>query len=297
MKNPPPFLGEVEPPLPLEQARFVVLPVPYEATTSYAHGTAKGPAAILQASAQVELYDEETKAEPYRAGIATVEPLNFTDSTASEAMKTIEEATARICSRGQIPLLLGGEHSITPPAVKGVHEHHNDFTVVQLDAHADLRLSYEGTSYSHACALAGVRKQGVPAVQIGIRSLSEPEARWIERDRLPVFFAHELDDAEWMQRALSAVKTKKIYLTLDVDAFDSSMMPDTGTPEPGGMTWRQVTQFLQLLFQHKELVGMDVVELLPKEGSHASDFLVARLISKSIAYWQRAERAKGKKVY
>ncbi|OGQ22555.1 MAG: agmatinase [Deltaproteobacteria bacterium RIFCSPLOWO2_02_FULL_44_10] len=281
----PPFLG-IDPEKRPENPRIEVIPVPFEATTSYAQGTANAPLAILEASAQVEFYDEELDFEPARVGITTRDMLDFKNRTVEQSMQLIENAVAATVKANRFPLVLGGEHSITPPAVRGVATKYPKLTVVQLDAHADLRQEYEGTPYSHACAMARVRED-FPAVQIGIRSLSKEEALWVKRDKLPVYFAYELHDHKtWMRRTLDDITTDDVYLTVDVDVFDSSIMSETGTPEPGGLTWWDVTTFVRLLMEKKNVVGMDFVELLPTPGRHASDFLVARLISKCIGYWQ-----------
>jgi len=271
-----------------EDARFVIVPVPFEATTSYGEGTARGPAAILTASRYVELYDEELKAEPFTAGIATAQTLDVT-GTPEDVMARIEERVGGIAAAGHVPIVLGGEHSITPPAVRGVASAVGDITVVQFDAHADLRDEYEGTKLSHASAMARVRER-FPAVQIGIRSLSKPEAEWIERDKLPVFFGHQIArDAGWMERALAAIETPNVYLTIDIDALDPSLVPQTGTPEPGGLSWYDVTKFIKMLAQRKRVVGLDLVELAPQEGHHAADFIAAKLVYKCIGFIASAQ--------
>ena len=281
----PDFLGLDEAQCSYKDAQIVILPVPFEMTTSYAKGTSRGPEAILEASEQVELYDEELDLEPYQAGIATLPELDFVGMSLSEAMSYIEEQVAKISQDGKIPFMLGGEHSITAPAVRAVGTSNKDaITVVQLDAHADLRQQYEGTPFSHASVMARVREK-FPAVQIGIRSLSKEEADWIKSEKLPVFYAHVLRESGWQEKALAAVKTEKVYLTIDIDALDSAIMPDTGTPEPGGMTFVELTSFVKKLMESKQVVGLDLVELMPQEGRHASDFLAARLASKCIGYW------------
>ncbi|MBN1282546.1 MAG: agmatinase [Proteobacteria bacterium] len=272
------------------RARVAVLPIPYEATVSYGGGTARGPAAIIEASAQVELYDEELRCEPFDVGVATLDPVDVSGAHPSELFDRIAPAVTKIVRDGKIPLSLGGEHSITPAVFAAVHRIHPDTTVVQLDAHADLRQEYGGERMSHACAIARV-KDLAPAVQVGIRNLSRDEALWVERDRLPVFFAHKMRaDRSWMAKALDAIKTEKVYITIDVDAFDSSVLPMTGTPEPGGMGWYDVTDFLRLVMGAKRTVGMDIVELAPREGFHAADFLVAKLAYKCLGYLREGPR-------
>lgn len=266
-----------------KDARFVIVPVPFERTTTYGKGTANGPAAILEASQQVELYDDELASEPAAEGIASVDPIDIGGSP-EEVLARVEETVAAIAAQGKIPIVLGGEHSITPAAVRGVGRHRGEFTVVQLDAHADLREEYEGTPLSHACAIARVR-EGYPAVQVGIRSLSAPEAALIEREKLPVFFARDMYGSDtWMDEAIAAIATGDIYLTIDVDAFDPAVIPNTGTPEPGGMGWYQTLTFLKRLMGRKRVVGFDIVELAPREDHPVSDFTVAKLLYKCIGY-------------
>jgi agmatinase len=272
------------------RARVAVLPVPYEATVSYGGGTARAPHAIIHASAQVELYDEELRIEPCDAGIATLAPLAVEGIVPSALTARVAPAVSAILADGKLPMLFGGEHSITPAAIEGVRRHHGDITVVQLDAHADLREEYEGERMSHACAMARVRDV-CPVVQVGIRNLSKEEAAWVERDKLPVFFAHEMQDGDrWMDRAIARIGTEKVYVTIDVDVFDSGIMPATGTPEPGGLGWYGVTGFVRRLAKAKHIVGFDLVELSPIAGFHACDFLVAKLAAKCIGYWWKSGR-------
>lgn len=268
-----------------ESARVAVLPVPVEETTSYVKGTKNAPGAILTASAQVELYDEELFAEPCEVGIASLAPLNVGSGSIERALGKVESAVGRIIKDKKLPVMIGGEHSITPAAVRAVKRAHPSLTVVQLDAHADLRGEYEGTKWSHACAMARVLEI-CPAVQVGIRNLSHQEAARVAKEKLPVFFAHEIKkDKNWIEGVIGAVKTKDVYVTCDVDVFDSSILPDTGTPEPGGLDWYEVTWFIRALSQRKNIVAFDFVELAPQKGHHASDFLVAKLIYKCIGYW------------
>ncbi len=279
---------DLPPHLSDDASKAVVLPVPFEATTTFGKGTAAGPRAVLEASQQVELYDEELRTEPCRVGIATADPVDVT-GIPEEVLARVEERVATIAGEGKLPLVVGGEHSITPAAVRGVGRYHKDITVVQLDAHADLREEYDGTRYSHACAMARVREH-FPAVQVGIRSLSQPEAEWIARDGLPVFYAHDIArGGNWAEKAIASIATDWVYVTIDVDVFDLSLMPDTGTPEPGGLGWYEVTDFLCRLTARKRAVGFDIVELAPVEGRRSSDFLVAKLLYKCIGYWSQAQ--------
>ncbi len=285
-----PFLGIPQQPEDYDAARIIVLPIPYEATVSYGRGTARGPQAVIDASAQVELFDHEIDRDASDIGIITFEALRVGGLVPDMLSKRIGSILAPLLDQGKVPLSIGGEHSITPAIVEHVHAAIPDITVVQLDAHADLRQEYEGERMSHACAMARVRDI-CPAVQVGIRSLSEEEYRWIERDRLPVFFADRMQDGDgWMDEAIAAIGTEKIYLSIDVDAFDASIMPATGTPEPGGMNWYQVTTFLKKLLARKRAVGIDLMELAPVPALHACDFLVAKLAYKCIGYYAQSLR-------
>lgn len=261
------------------------MPVPLEMTTSYIKGTSSAPEAILKASSQVELYDEELGCEPFEAGIATLPPLKVEGKPLEKALEEIKTATSKIIADGKLPILIGGEHSVTPPAVAAAAKAYDNLTVVQFDAHADLREEYSGTKWSHACAMARVREI-CPAVQVGIRNLSKEEAARVTEEKLPVFFAHKIkENAKWVDDVLASVKTQNVYVTFDVDAFDCSILPDTGTPEPGGLTWYEVLSLMKALSKKKKIVGFDFVELCPREGHHASDFTVAKLIYKCIGYW------------
>jgi len=273
-----------------DSAKIAILPVPFEATVSYGGGTAKGPSAILEASKQVEWYDDELDSEPCDVGIATEDAVSV-DGTQAQVMERIESKVALITESGRLPLVLGGEHSITPAAVNGVARiKGNKITVVQFDAHADLRQEYQGNAHSHACAMARIRER-FPAVQVGIRSLSAPEAQWIEREDLPVFFASQMvKNTGWMEEALASIETEDVYVTIDVDAFDSSLMPSTGTPEPGGMGWYEVTNFIRKIAGKKNIVGFDIVELAPQKSFHAADFLTAKLAYKCIGYWREGRK-------
>ncbi|MFH1829923.1 MAG: agmatinase [Pseudomonadota bacterium] len=269
-----------------DSAKVAILPVPYEATVSFGRGTSNGPAAIIKASEQVELYDEELGCEPCDVGITTLDAPDLSGIAPSDLKHILAPHVSKILSDNKLPIILGGEHSITPAAFDAVYKVHPDITVLQLDAHADLRQEYEGESMSHACAMARVRDLA-PAVQVGIRNLSDAEAKWVRRDKLPVFYAKDIyDNDRWMKDAIDKIKTDKVYVTIDVDVFDSSVMPATGTPEPGGLTWYDVTKFLRLLMNKKRAVGFDLVELAPTPNLHACDFLVAKLAYKCIGYWR-----------
>ena len=268
------------------RARAVIFPVPLERTTSYEHGTRNGPAAILEASRNMELYDEEFEAEVYkRVGIATIPAIDTTVGTLDEVLAEIFTAQCELLQGGKFPVALGGEHSLTPPLVRAVAQSYDDLSVLQIDAHADLRAEYQGNANSHACAMRRVLEI-CPAVQVGIRSLSIEEAQAIPRLKTKIYWAKDVArgaGTEWIGKVVADLSSR-VYLTVDLDGFDPSIIPATGTPEPGGLDWYQVTSLIGAVAREREIVGMDVVELLPQAGHHASDFLAAKLIYKSLGY-------------
>lgn len=265
----------------LSSSKIVVLPVPYEGTTSYGKGTKNGPSAILKASQIVEDYDTELGFEPYKrvGGIHTALPLK----ASKDPHKAVYTSVKKIMSAGKFPLMLGGEHSISYGAVKAAKEYYPDLSVLQFDAHADLRDSYYGNKFSHACIMRRIRAM-CPAVQVGIRSQDREEADYIKEYglRKSIFYSHEYDDS----KIPSIVKglTDNVYITIDVDGFDPSVIPATGTPDPGGLLWHQVLNILKEIFAKKNVVGADVVELAPKKELHYADYTVAKLVYKMIGY-------------
>ncbi len=280
--------------------RYALVPVPWEATVSWGTGTADGPRALLDASQYVELWDEELRTEAWTAGIYTYSPIALPPieeelpahhEVVWAAVEAIHRTAAHILAEGHRTLFLGGEHGITPPLVRAALEHFGDLAVVQFDAHADLRQTYHGTPWSHACAMARVRDLGVEHLAVGIRSLTPEGARRIDDEGFPVLWADPLllppnELEERFREALKALP-ESIYLTFDVDWFDPSELPATGTPEPGGGDWFGALRLLRILFEEKRVVAGDVVELAPHPEHAASDFLVAKLVYKMIGYWQK----------
>lgn len=258
------------------------LPVPFERTTSYGAGTAAGPSAVLEASRYVELYDETRGTEPYLGGIETLAAVQAAASELADAMTVIQNAAADAYAGEAFVVAVGGEHSITPPLVAAAQQRFGDVGVVQFDAHADLRDDYEGTPFSHACAMRRVLDLGLPTLQVGIRSISVEEATFARERALPILWAHEmLQGGDGGRKALDAALARlpeRVYLTFDVDYLDPSIMPSTGTPEPGGGDWYGTLRLLESLFRAKDVVAMDVVELAPVPGRPDPDFLVAKLI-------------------
>jgi agmatinase len=267
-------------------SRAVVFPVPLERTTSYEHGTRNGPAAILAASRNMELYDEELELEPYKEiGIHTLPAIDTSDGTLDEVISEIFTAQLGLLEDGKFTVALGGEHSLTPPLVSATAKKFKDLSVLQIDAHADLRDEYHGNPASHACAMRRV-VEVCPAVQVGIRSLSVEEAQAIPHLNTSIYWAKDIARAplkSWIAKVLADL-SPNVYLTIDLDGFDPAFVPATGTPEPGGLDWMQVTSLIRAVADHKKIVGMDVVELLPQPGDHASDFLAAKLVYKCLGY-------------
>jgi len=267
-------------------SRAAIFPVPLERTTSYEHGTRNGPAAILAASRNMELYDEELELEPYKEiGIHTLPAIDTSDGTLDEVITEIFTAQLGLLEDDKFTVALGGEHSLTPPLVSATAKKFKNLSVLQIDAHADLRDEYQGNPASHACAMRRV-VEVCPAVQVGIRSLSVEEAQAIPHLRTSVYWAKDIARAplkSWIAKVLADL-SPNVYLTIDLDGFDPAFVPATGTPEPGGLDWMQVTSLIRAVADHKKIVGMDVVELLPQPGDHASDFLAAKLVYKCLGY-------------
>lgn len=257
------------------RAAVAVLPVPYDGTSSWKKGADRGPAAILEASRQVELFDIETETEPYLHGIATL-PAVREDRSPEKLVDAVEERVAEIFGRSQVPVVLGGEHSVSIGAFRAAAAHHADLSILQIDAHADTREEYDGSRCNHACVMARAREL-CPIVQVGIRAVDASEMPGLDPRR--VFFAHRIARTRttWMDR-VTHLLSDAVWVTIDLDGFDPSIVPATGTPEPGGLDWYQVTGLLARVARWHRIVGFDIVELAPREGEHASDFLAAKLM-------------------
>jgi agmatinase len=259
----------------------LVLPIPYEQTTSYGGGTRNGPRAILHASRFVEFYDSHVDGEPFLRGVHTLSAVAQHGGGPVAMRERIAGAVGSAMAEGKLLVALGGEHSITPGVVDGVARHVKDFTVVQFDAHADLRDEYEGSRMSHACAMRRVLETH-PVVSIGIRAVSTEEVEFARAQRVPTIPAERVaapgaDLAAVEREMLAAIRTERVFVTFDVDALDPSIMPSTGTPEPGGLDWYTTLRLLRALAREREIVAFDVVELAPIPGLHAPDFLTAKL--------------------
>ena len=260
-----------------DKAEIVVIPVPYDGTSTWIKGADKGPQAILEASTNMELYDIETDSEVYTKGIATLAPV--TENSSPEAMsQAVEQVVDSVLKDKKFPVLLGGEHSVSIGAFRTFAKHYEKFSVLQLDAHSDMRNEYEGSTHNHACVMARAKEVATVA-QVGIRSSAIEERENISPDR--IFYAHDLHDAKEGSNWMYMVSQKlhdNVYLTIDLDVFDPAIMPSTGTPEPDGLYYREVLNFLKLINERHNIIGVDIVELCPNEVNKAPDFLASKLI-------------------
>ncbi len=274
-------LGGVPQP-PEDQARAALIPAPLEATVSYGRGTAAGPLALLQASCHMELYDELLESEPHRLGICTRPFLDMGGDPAA-CLARIREAVARELEAGRLPVVLGGEHTVSLGALQALVERRGaDFTVLVLDAHLDLREQYQGQRLSHACVMRRALELGLAVRHLGTRSLSAGEAAFIREQGLRPFWAREVGgDPHWVQRFLQGMEGP-VYISLDLDGLDPAFMPATGTPEPGGLNWHQVSEWLQEVCRRFRVLGLDLVELAPIPDQPAWDFTAARLLYRTL---------------
>lgn len=267
----------------LRKSKFVILPIPYEGTSSYKAGTREGPQAIINASRQVEFFDQELKAEPYKKGICTLDELEPAVSGPEYMIETVCKVARNLVNKRKILIGLGGEHTITIGLVKAFKHRYKDLSVLQLDAHADLRDSYQGSKYSHACVMRRIN-EFCACVGVGIRSISKEEASFARSKKIEIFSAKEMKDAPSSVDEVLNCLSDNVYLTFDLDYFDPSIMPAVGTPEPGGLLWDETLDFLKKVIEQKNVVGLDLVELSPLPGLVAPDFLAAKLVYKVIGY-------------
>ncbi len=264
----------------LETSKIVLIPVPYDGTSTWQKGADKGPEAFLNASENMELYDIETDSEVYLEGIYLTPPITETSSP-EEMVDVVHETAKKYINKNKFVTLFGGEHSISIGTIRAFNECFDNLTVLHIDAHADLRKEYGGSTCNHACAVYEAN-QNTNLVQVGIRSMDISETRVMNRDK--VFFAHEMAANEyWIDEVLDLL-TGNVFITFDLDAIDPSIMPSTGTPEPGGLFWYETLEFLRKVFEQKNVVGFDIVELCPNEQDKSSDFLAAKLYYKMLSY-------------
>jgi len=264
----------------LETAKVVLIPVPYDGTSTWGKGADKGPEAFLKASENMEVYDIETDTEVFEQGIYLADAI--TENKSPEAMvKAVYAITKDYIKRNKFVTLFGGEHSISIGTIRAFNECFDNLTVLHIDAHADLRESYEGNKFSHACAVHEA-SQTTNLIQVGLRSMDAIEKTFMDEEK--TFFAHDMvNDEYWMDKAIDLMSSN-VFITFDLDALDPSIMPSTGTPEPGGLFWYETLDFLKKVFEEKNVVGFDIVELCPKKHDKSSDFLVAKLYYKMLSY-------------
>ena len=262
----------------LDDAKIVLIPVPYDGTSTWQKGADKGPAAFLEASENMELFDIETRSEVYKKGIYLAPPV--TENSSPEKMvEAVYKTTKNYIKQDKFVTLFGGEHSISIGSIKAFNESFEELSVVQIDAHADLRPEYEGSKCNHACAVHQASKD-TNLIQVGIRSMDISELDHMDENQ--VYFADDLYE-DWQDDAIGQM-TPNVFITIDLDAFDPSIMPSTGTPEPGGLFWYETLEFLKAIFKKKNVVGFDIVELCPNKEERSSDFLAAKLYYKLLSY-------------
>src|SRR5262245_11507512 len=277
------FGGTTPTPTTFDNARVVILPVPLDRTTSYVAGTRNGPHEILVASSHMALWDEEASTGVHSIGIATLPEMEFPFASIDDVMREIGRVAKEIVDRDKFLFVLGGEHSITAPIVGAVAARHKGLSVLQIDAHADLRESFMGTPHNHACAMRRVLDH-VPVTQVGIRSLSTEEAADVPGLKTKIFYDFNMrKDPQWIDRVVDSLGDK-VYITIDCDGMDPAIMPAVGTPEPGGLSWYEMLALLRRVIESREVVGCDLVELCPLPGIVAPNFLCAKLIYKILAY-------------
>jgi len=268
-------------------SKFVIQSAPYEYTSSYLEGSWKGPAAMLNASHYVELYDEELDQETYRkcGGICTIPPMDFKKKVDEKAVALIRKETTKLLNDNKFPITLGAEHTITYGTMQAIAEKYKDVCLLQIDAHSDLRESYHDNKYSHASVMKRVHDMGVSLTQIGIRAQCKEEADLIKKSKnINTFYAHQVrTNPKWMEQALKTIG-KKVYISIDADGFDPSVVPAVGTAEPNGLFWNETLQFLKMVCEKREVVGFDVVEIAPVTGNILSEYTMAKLVYRLIGY-------------
>ena len=265
-----------------QNAKVVLVPVPFDLTTTYVKGSDKGPDALIEASRNMELYDIETGYEVFTIGIHTDTPIHA--DTSKEMIDKVQHRVENLLKNDKFVVTIGGEHAISPAPIRAHAKKYPGMSVLQLDAHADLQPAYEGDPLSHASAMSRVKEiEGLgPIIAVGIRSMSVEEVPYV--DKKHTYFAHNiLDNDKWIDSVTEAL-SDEVYITLDLDVFDSSIMPSTGTPEPGGLDWRHVTKLIKNVAEKKKIVGFDIVELCPNPNDKSPDFLAAKLLYKILSY-------------
>lgn len=277
------FGGAIPTPARFDTAAAVILPVPFDRTTTYVPGTRNGPREIIQASSHMELWDEEMRVDVHDVGIYTLPEMELPFAELPRCLDEIERVSGELLDRHKFLVTLGGEHSITPPLVAAAVRRHPGLHVLQIDAHADLRDSFMGTPFNHACAMRRTLEHA-PVSQVGIRSMSTEEAQAAPSISPRIFYDHDLRRApDWVQRVVASLGDP-VYITIDCDGLDPAIMPATGTPEPGGLSWYEATALLRRVFEQRRVVACDLVELSPIPGLVAPNFLCAKLVYKMLTY-------------
>jgi agmatinase len=263
-----------------QDSEIIIVPVPYDETSTWMKGSDKGPDAVLEASVNLEFYDTETSSEAHLKGINTVAPVTEKE-TPQILVNAVYDRVLSLLSDKKFPVIIGGNHTVSIGAFKAFSEYFENLTILQLDAHADLRQIYEGSEFNHACAMARAREYA-PVVQVGIRSMSADELPLVQNDR--IFYSHELYyDKNLYRKALDKL-TDNVYITIDLDVFDPSIMPSTGTPEPGGPAYFELLHFMRDVIRNRNVVGFDVVELCPSPTNKSPDFIAAKIIYQLLSY-------------
>jgi agmatinase len=263
-----------------QESEIIILPAPYDETSTWMKGSDKGPDAILEASVNLEFYDIETKSEAHLSGIHTVEPVLVKD-TPENLVSAVQQRILSLLHDRKFPVLIGGNHTVSIGAFRAFSETFEALSILQLDAHADLRQEYEGSRLNHACAMARAR-ENAEIVQVGIRSMSKDELPYVDRER--IFYAWELYNNKNLYKKALEKLTKNVYITIDLDIFDPSLMPSTGTPEPGGPDYFELMHFLRDVIKYRNVVGFDVVELCPSSSNKSPDFVAAKIIYQLLSY-------------
>ena len=277
------FGGALPDPPTYQRSAAIILPAPLDRTTSYVPGTRNGPRELLAASSQVELWDEEVGADVHEVGVFTLPEMDLTSGSMEDAVRTVERVGGEILDAGKFLVTLGGEHSITSGLVAATASRHRGLSVLQIDAHADLRDSYQSQRHSHACAMRRTLDHA-PVVQVGIRNISAEEIDALPGLHTRIFYDWNMrDDPEWIDRVVDALSST-VYVTIDLDGIEPGLMPAVGTPEPGGLSWRELTTLIRRTFERKSVVACDVVELCPIPGMASPNFTAARLVYKLLSY-------------
>ena len=263
-----------------EDASVVVVPVPYDGTSTYGKGADKGPEAIFDAAENMELYDIETKSEAYKNGIF-IAPALYGYASPESMVKEVHHEVKKYIEKGKFVSVLGGEHSVSIGSIQAFAKKYDDLSVLQLDAHSDLRPEYEGSKFNHACAMHEA-SYSTNLVQVGIRSMDTCEIEFLRPENL--FTSYDIRTNEYWKEDVTNALGENVYITIDLDAFDPSIMPSTGTPEPGGLLWNETLDLLKMVFRNANVVGFDIVELAPMAGNHAPDFMAAKLYYKLLSY-------------